>query len=91
MLKLRELQEISGPETQEALLFLANYCKDTGALQEAQQYCTSSERPNPWLRRGRTPGSAAAEPLAPPLPSHQSPAAAVRLGWRELSVARNGR
>ena len=69
MLKLRELQEISGPETQEALLFLANYCKDTGALQEAQQYCTSSERPNPWLRRGRTPGSAAAEPLAPPRPN----------------------
>ena len=31
---------ISGPETQEALLFLANYCKDTGALQEAQQYCS---------------------------------------------------
>ena len=40
MLQLRELQEISGPETQEALLFLANYCKDTGALQEAQQYCS---------------------------------------------------
>ena len=33
MLQLRELQEISGPETQEALLFLANFCKDTGALQ----------------------------------------------------------
>ena len=25
---------------QEALLFLANYCKDAGALQEAQQYCS---------------------------------------------------
>ena len=24
--------------TQEALLFLANHCKDTGELQEAQQY-----------------------------------------------------
>ena len=40
MLQLRELQEISGPETQEALLFLANFCKDTGAFQEAQQYCS---------------------------------------------------
>ena len=40
MLKLRELDEISRPETQEALLFLANYCKDTGALQEAQQHCS---------------------------------------------------
>ena len=40
MLRQRELQEISGPETQEALLFLANYCKDTGALQEAQSYCS---------------------------------------------------
>ena len=28
MLKLREQQEISGPETQEALLFLANHCKE---------------------------------------------------------------
>ena len=33
-------QEISGPETQEALLFLANHCKDTGSLAEAQQYCS---------------------------------------------------
>ena len=40
MLKLREMQEISGPETQEALLFLANHCKDAGQLQEAQQYCS---------------------------------------------------
>ena len=24
----------------QALLFLANYCKDTGSLQEAQQYCS---------------------------------------------------
>ena len=40
MLKLRELQEISGPETQEALLFLANHCKESGQLQEAQQYCS---------------------------------------------------
>ena len=40
MLKLRELQELSGPDTQEALLFLANYCKDTGQLQEAQQYAS---------------------------------------------------
>ena len=40
MLKLRELQEISGPETQEALLFLATHCKDTGELEEAQQYCS---------------------------------------------------
>ena len=39
MLKLRELQEVSG-ETQEALLFLAYYCKDTGELQEAQQHCS---------------------------------------------------
>ena len=37
-LKLRELQEASGPETQEALLYLAVHCKDTGNLQEAQQY-----------------------------------------------------
>ena len=61
MLKLRELQEVSGEtqeanpnpnnnpnpnpdqvsgETQEALLFLAYYCKDTGELQEAQQHCS---------------------------------------------------
>ena len=40
MLKLREQQELSGPETQEALLFLANYCKDSGALADAQQYCS---------------------------------------------------
>ena len=40
MLKLREQQEISGPETQEALLFLATHCKDSGALEEAQQYCS---------------------------------------------------
>lgn len=40
MLRLREQQELSGPDTQEALLFLANYCKDTGALQEAQQYAS---------------------------------------------------
>ena len=39
MLKLRELQEVSG-ETQEALLFLAYYCKDTGKLKEAQQHCS---------------------------------------------------
>jgi len=30
---------VSG-ETQEALLFLAYYCKDTGELQEAQQHCS---------------------------------------------------
>jgi len=40
MLRLRELQELSGPDTQEALLFLANHCKDTGDLQEAQQYAS---------------------------------------------------
>ena len=39
MLKLRELQEMSC-ETQEALLFLAYYCKDTGELKEAQQHCS---------------------------------------------------
>ena len=39
-LKLREQLGISGPETQEALLFLANYCKDSGSLEEAQQYCS---------------------------------------------------
>uniref|UniRef100_A0A7S3ERA6 Cdc23 domain-containing protein n=1 Tax=Haptolina ericina TaxID=156174 RepID=A0A7S3ERA6_9EUKA len=38
-LKLREQQEVSGPELQEALLFLAQHCHDTGLLQEAQQYC----------------------------------------------------
>ena len=38
-LKLHELQEVSGPETQEALLFLAQFCKDSGNLQEAQLYC----------------------------------------------------
>ncbi len=40
MLSLREQQEVSGPETQEALLFLANYCKDSGSLQEAATYCS---------------------------------------------------
>ena len=41
MLKQRELhREGSGAETQEALLFLANYCKETGALIEAQQHCS---------------------------------------------------
>jgi len=40
MLKLREQLEITGPETQEALLFLANHCKDSGALEEAQQFCS---------------------------------------------------
>ena len=39
-LKLREQQELSGPDTQEALLFLANYCKESGALSDAQQYCS---------------------------------------------------
>ena len=57
MLKLRELQEVSG-ETQEALLFLAYYCKDTGELQEAQQYCQR------LLDIG---GQARAPTLAPPL------------------------
>lgn len=40
MLKLREQLDITGPETQEALLFLANHCKDSGALEEAQSYCS---------------------------------------------------
>jgi len=39
-LKQRDMHhETAGAETQEALLFLANYCKETGALAQAQQYC----------------------------------------------------
>ena len=41
MLKQRESHgEMVGQETQDALLFLANHCKDSGALEEAQQYCS---------------------------------------------------
>ena len=40
MLKLREQLDITGPETQEALHFLAHHYKDLGALEEAQQYCS---------------------------------------------------
>ena len=39
-LKQRDMHhETAGAETQEALLFLANYCKEQGDLTQAQQHC----------------------------------------------------
>jgi len=41
MLKQRELHgEMAGQETQDALLFLADFCKSNGEFNEAQHYCS---------------------------------------------------